>query len=137
MQSDLTQKFGGDLDDLNEKQRRETMRQLEQYGKANIGDLGGMSDLERTKWLFWNMHENLDELRTLEPALIGQIIRTQMTVSDGQSIWTEHGGLDFRAVDTDVLEHAVIQRPQFANGVPPDQIPARDLTFPAEFCSGL
>lgn len=96
MQSELTQKFGGDLDELNEKQRRETMRQLEQYGKANIGDLGGMSDLERTKWLFWNMHENLDELRTLEPALIGQIIRTQMTVSDGQSIWTEHGGLEKR-----------------------------------------
>jgi hypothetical protein len=96
MQSELTQKIGADLEELNEKQRREMMKNLEQYGKAGLADLGGMSDIERTKWLFWNMHENLDELRTLEPALIGQLIRTQLTVSDGQSMWTDRCGLEKR-----------------------------------------
>ena len=96
MQSELAQKYGGDLDDMSEKQRRDVMRSLEQYGKANMSDMAAMTDIERTKWFFWNMHENLEGLRKMEPALVGQIIRTQMTVSDGQSIWTEQGGLEKR-----------------------------------------
>lgn len=96
MQAELAQKFGGDLDEMNEKLRKDVMKNLEQYGKAQISDLPGMSDGERTKWFFWNLHENLDELRKLEPALVGQIIRSQLTVSDGQSMWTEQGGLEKR-----------------------------------------
>jgi hypothetical protein len=100
MQSELTekmgQKIGADLEEMNEKQRRDMMKNLEQYGKAGLSDLGGMKDAERTKWLFWNMHENLDELRTLEPSLVGQLIRTQLTVSDGQSMWTDRCGLEKR-----------------------------------------
>jgi hypothetical protein len=93
---ETAQKFSIDHDDLNERQRREVMRKLEPYGKASLADLAGMSDTERTKWLFWNLHENLDSLRKLEPTLIGQIIRTQLTVSDGQSMWTEKTGLEKR-----------------------------------------
>lgn len=96
MQSELTHKFGADLEDVNEKLRKDVMKNLEQYGKAQLSDFPGMSDSERTKWLFWNMHENIDELRKFEPALVGQIIRTQFTVCDGQSMWTEHCGLEKR-----------------------------------------
>ena len=90
------QKFSNDLDEINEKLRKEVMRKLETYGKATMGDLSAMSEAERTKWLFWNLHENLDTLRKLEPTLIGQIIRTQLTVCDGQSMWTEKIGLEKR-----------------------------------------
>ena len=87
----------GELEDeMNEKMRRDKMRNLEHYGARRIADLQEMSDGERTKWLFWNMHERLDELRAMEPVLIGQIIRTQLTVSDGQSMWTEKWGLEKR-----------------------------------------
>jgi len=96
MQTEYMQKFGTDLDEMNEKQRKEVIKMLEPYGKASISDLQGMSDGERTKWFFWNVHENLDELRKFEPALIGQVIRTQLTVSDGQSMWTEKCGLEKR-----------------------------------------
>lgn len=96
MQTEYLQKFGTDLDEMNEKQRKEVIKMLEPYGKASMSDLPGMSDGERTKWFFWNVHENLDELRKFEPALIGQVIRTQLTVSDGQSMWTEKCGLEKR-----------------------------------------
>lgn len=85
-----------DSDEMNEKLRRDLMRNLEQYGARRMNELADMSDGERTKWLFWNLHERLDELRTMEPVLIGQIIRTQLTVSDGQSMWTEKWGLEKR-----------------------------------------
>ncbi len=90
------QKISSEYDDTSEKMRRDVMRNLESYGKASISDLAGMSDTERTKWLFWNLHENLAVLRKHEPALIGQIIRSQMTVCDGQSMWTEQFGLEKR-----------------------------------------
>lgn len=90
------QKISSEYDDTSEKMRRDVMRNLEPYGKALISDLAGMSDIERTKWLFWNLHENLAVLRKHEPALIGQIIRSQMTVCDGQSMWTEQFGLEKR-----------------------------------------
>jgi hypothetical protein len=44
-----------------------------------------MSEAERSKWFFWNLHENLDEFRKLEPTLIGQVMCTQMTITEGQS----------------------------------------------------
>jgi hypothetical protein len=96
MHTEVTQKFGTDFEEINEKLRRDVLKNLEQYGKAKLSDLGGMSDVERTKWFFWNMHENLDELRKLEPALVGQLVRTQLTVSDGQSMWTDRCGLEKR-----------------------------------------
>ena len=83
-------------DDLNEKLRKDVMKSIEPYGVKPAEALADMSESERTKWLFWNFHENLDEIRKLEPALIGQIVRTQLTVSDGQSMWTEKCGLEKR-----------------------------------------
>jgi hypothetical protein len=89
-------RFGIDSDEINEKARRDIMRALEPHGARRLSELESMTEGERTKWLFWNMHERLDELRALEPVLIGQIIRTQSTVSDGQSMWTEKWGLEKR-----------------------------------------
>jgi hypothetical protein len=96
MRAEHTQKINAELEEINEKQRKEVLKGLEPYGKATIADVANMKDGERTKWLFWNLHENLEELRKLEPALIGQIIRTQLTVCDGQSMWTEKCGLEKR-----------------------------------------
>jgi hypothetical protein len=96
MYAETTQKFAPDLVETNEKLRKDVMRSLEQYGARAVSDLPDMSDSERTKWFFWNLHENLDEIRKYEPTLIAQVIRTQMTVSDGQSIWTEKCGLEKR-----------------------------------------
>ena len=89
-------KFGIDSDETNEKLRRDVMRGLEAHGARRSDELADMTESERTKWLFWNLHERLDGLRLLEPVLIGQIIRTQLTVSDGQSMWTEKWGLEKR-----------------------------------------
>jgi hypothetical protein len=96
MQADTVQKFSAEFEEMNEKLRKEAIKSLEPYGKATVADLDGMSEGERTKWLFWNIHENLEELRKLEPTLIGQVIRTQFTVCDGQSMWTEKCGLEKR-----------------------------------------
>lgn len=89
-------KFSIDSDEINEKLRRDVMRGLEPHGMRRSDELADMSESERTKWLFWNLHERLDELRPYEPVLIGQIVRTQLTVSDGQSMWTEKWGLEKR-----------------------------------------
>ena len=88
--------FGIDSDEMNEKLRRDVMRGLEAHGLRRSSELVDMSESERTKWLFWNLHERLEELRPFEPVLIGQIVRTQLTVSDGQSMWTEKWGLEKR-----------------------------------------
>jgi len=96
MQTERASKITSEIEGLNEKLRKEVMRPLAQYGKASRSDLHGMSDSERTKWFFWNIHENLGELRKLEPALIGQVVRSQLTVCDGQSMWTENCGLEKR-----------------------------------------
>lgn len=96
MQTQGGGRSGIDSDEMNEKLRRDVMRGLESHGVRNISELVDMSESERTKWLFWNLHERLDEIRPLEPVLIGQIVRTQLTVSDGQSMWTEKWGLEKR-----------------------------------------
>jgi hypothetical protein len=85
-----------EIDDLNEKLRRELIKTIEPYGVRAIAELAEMTDSDRTKWLFWNLHENLDAVRLLEPTIVGQIVRTQLTVSDGQSMWTDHTGLEKR-----------------------------------------
>ncbi|MBI1891527.1 MAG: hypothetical protein HYS18_12825 [Burkholderiales bacterium] len=92
----FTEKMQHELDEINEKHRRDVIRTIEPYGIRKVSELSEMSDCERTKWFFWNLHENIEEIRKLEPALIGQVVRTQLTVSDGQSMWTENWGLEKR-----------------------------------------
>jgi hypothetical protein len=83
-------------DEMDEKLRRDTIRALEPYGLRLISDLATMSEAEAVKWFVWNLHENLDELRKLEPTLIGHVVSSQLTVCDGQSMWTECSGLEKR-----------------------------------------
>ena len=97
MNPEFARKADAELDELNEKWRRDVMRTLEPYGAQPLSAMAQMSDAERTKWLFWNLHENLDAVRAYEPSLVGQIIRTQLTVSDGRSMWSEKYGLEKRA----------------------------------------
>ena len=96
MDGELARKNTDDQHALNEKLRRDVIKAIEPYGTRPLSQLTGMADHERTKWLFWNLHENLDAIRHLEPTLIGQIVRTQLTVSDGQSMWTQRYGLEKR-----------------------------------------
>lgn len=96
MDGQSSKKIATDVQELNEKLRRELIKTIEPYGARTLSDLADMPDHERTKWLFWNLHENLDAIRLLEPILIGQIVRTQLTVSDGQSMWTQRYGLEKR-----------------------------------------
>lgn len=94
MRSDYIQRFGSDGDEAHEKQRREVMRTIESNGKRPVADLPDMTEGERSKWFFWNLHENLDEFRKLEPTLIGQIMCTQLTVTDGLSMASEKIGME-------------------------------------------
>ena len=83
MRQEHVPKLNVDLDEVNERSRKEIMKTIESYGLRPISDLEKMSDGDRTKWLFWNMHENLDALRKREPALIGQIIRQKPNATLG------------------------------------------------------
>ncbi len=97
MSPESARKSDTELEELNEKLRRDVMRSREPYGAQPLSALAEMSDADRTKWLFWNLHENLDAVRAYEPSLVGQIIRTQLTVSDGLSMWSEKNSLEKRA----------------------------------------
>ena len=79
-----------------EKQRRDMMHTLEPYGLRLLSDLPNMSAAETAKWLIWNLHENLDELRKLEPILSARVVSSQLTVCDGHSLWSEQSGLEKR-----------------------------------------
>lgn len=94
MRSDYIQRFGSDIDEGHEKLRREAMRTIEAHGRRPFSELADMTDGERAKWFFWNLHENLDEFRKLEPTLFGQIMCTTLTVSDGLSMATEKVGME-------------------------------------------
>ncbi len=94
MRSDYIQRFGTDIDEAHEKLRKEVMRTIESHGARSIVDLPDMTESERAKWFFWNLHENLDEFRKLEPTLIGQVMCTQLTVTDGLSVATERVGME-------------------------------------------
>lgn len=94
MRSDYLQRFGTDIDEAHEKLRKDVMRTIEPHGSRLISDLPDMTEAERTKWFLWNLHENLDEFRKLEPTLIGQIMCTQLTVTDGLSMATERMGME-------------------------------------------
>ena len=60
MEMDFAKKGSIDLEELNERMRREVLKAIEPYGVRPVTDLAAMTDHERTKWLFWNLHENLD-----------------------------------------------------------------------------
>lgn len=83
-----------DTVNTDDKARRDLMRSWETHGLRLISDLPSMSSAETTKWLIWNLHENLDEIRKLEPILSARVISSQLTVCDGHSMWTEHTGLE-------------------------------------------
>jgi hypothetical protein len=55
-----------------------------------------MSEGERAKWLFWNLHENLDAVRRLEPTLTGQVVSSALTISDGQASLSGTSALEKR-----------------------------------------
>ena len=86
MRVEYSQQFNPDLVEINEKVRKDVMRAIEGYGARPYADLPDMTEVERVKWFFWNLHENLDEFRKLEPTLIGQVMSTQTTVTEGQSM---------------------------------------------------
>ncbi len=68
---------------LHERQRRELLAMLEPCGRKTVAELSAMSDGERCRWLFWNLQENLDELRPMEPTLQARVTSMQFTVVDG------------------------------------------------------
>jgi hypothetical protein len=68
---------------LQERQRRELLQLLESAGRRPVAELAEMSDAERCKWLFWNLHENLDEIRPMEPTMQARVTSMQYTVIDG------------------------------------------------------
>ena len=71
---------------LHERQRRELLQLLEPAGRRPVAELAEMSDAERCKWLFWNLHENLDEIRLMEPTLQARVTSMQYTVIDGSPL---------------------------------------------------
>lgn len=92
MRGDITQRFGSGQDANYEKLRKDMMRTIEAHGRRDVSELEEMSEGERAKWFFWNMHENLEEFRKLEPTLIGQVMCMQLTITDGLSMATEKFG---------------------------------------------
>ena len=80
---------------LHERQRRDLLQSLEFAGQRPVAELAEMSDAERCKWLFWNLHENLDELRPMEPTLSARVTGAQFTVVDGSRLIGD-GGMEKR-----------------------------------------
>lgn len=83
-------------DSLHEKQRKELLHALESCGKRPVADLSAATDAERCKWLFWNLHENMEEIRQMEPTLTGRVTSMQFTVMDGSSLTGEGDQLQKR-----------------------------------------
>lgn len=100
MRSDYIQRFSSETDEMHERLRKEAMRMIEPHGRRLISDLPEMTEGERAKWFFWNLHENLDEFRKLEPTLIGQVVCTELTITDGLSMATEKVGTEKSVVLT-------------------------------------
>jgi len=80
---------------LHERQRREVLQSLAYAGQRPVAELTEMSEAERCKWLFWNLHENLDELRLMEPTLSAKVTGAQFTVVDGSRLLGD-GGMEKR-----------------------------------------
>jgi hypothetical protein len=92
MRNEYTQRWSSEIDEAHEKARKDMMRTIEPHGSRPISDLPEMTEGERAKWFFWNLHENLEEFRKMEPTLLGQVMCTQLTVTDGLSMTTEKFG---------------------------------------------
>ncbi len=71
---------------LYERQRRDVLQSLIYSGQRPVAELTQMSPAERCKWLFWNLHENLDELRLMEPTVSARVTGAQLTVVDGSRL---------------------------------------------------
>jgi hypothetical protein len=76
---------------LNERQRRDLMHSIASCGETPVADLPELSDAERCKWLFWNLHENLEHIRSMEPTLQGRVTSLQFTVLDSSRTVVEGG----------------------------------------------
>lgn len=105
-------KAASESGELDERQRREAIRALEPYGLRLISDLAQMSEAETSKWMIWNLHENLDELRKLEPTLVGHVVSSQLTVCDGQSMGSACNGLEKR-VEFHCNWHLLLKYPAY------------------------
>lgn len=68
---------------LHERQRRDLLNTLLPCGQRPVAELAEMSEAERCKWMFWNLQENLDEIRRMEPTLSARVTSLQFTVIDG------------------------------------------------------
>jgi len=77
--------------ELEEKQRREVIRALEPHGLRLLSDLAAMSEAEAAKWFIWNLHENLDALRKLEPTLSARVTGSRLTLREGRSMSPDGG----------------------------------------------
>lgn len=88
MASSTSQKYFSESEqsNLHEKQRQELMHLLQPYGARPVTALPEMNEPERCKWLFWNLHENMEEIRQMEPNLQARINSMQFTVSDGPDL---------------------------------------------------
>lgn len=75
--------------------RDEVLKYLEATGQRPIADLSEMSESERCKWLFWNLHENLEAMRHMEPALQARVNSVQYSVMDDSQLST-HAALSKR-----------------------------------------
>ena len=76
---------------LHEKQRHDLLQSILSYGQRPVAELAEMSSAERCKWLFWNLQENLDEIRLMEPTLQARVTSMQFTVLDGSKLIGEDG----------------------------------------------
>ena len=72
----------GGESNLEERRRDEVLQCLEPAGRRPVAELAEMSDADRCKWLFWNLHENLEAMRQMEPALQARINSMQYSVMD-------------------------------------------------------
>jgi len=72
-----------EADQPEERQRRDLIRALEPHGLRLLSDLTAMSAPEAAKWLIWNLHENFDALRQLEPTLSARVSGSRLTLRDG------------------------------------------------------
>jgi hypothetical protein len=78
--------LSGTENHLHERQRKDLLQTLALFGARPVAELAEMTEAERCKWLFWNLHENLDEIRLLEPTLQARVTSMQSTVFDGSKL---------------------------------------------------
>lgn len=93
MQSNPSQKSASEPEhqelNLQERQCRELLHSLQPCGKRPVAELSKMSEAERCKWVFWNLHENLEELRVMEPTMSARVTGAQFTVVDSSKLLGE------------------------------------------------